>query len=116
MKLTKGNAVMFIRTKIAEDDKWAIRALKVIAANQVAGELEDENVKYHNGIGFTPTDAPFLCSLAKQAETRPLSIKQMTYVKKLMVKYAGQIVNKVGLDWTKLAHAMRIEENKQRGI
>lgn len=46
-----------------------------------------------NGIGFNAFDAQFLTSLAEQVEfkNRTLSPKQITYARKAILKYAGQL-------------------------
>ena len=66
-------ATQIVRDRLATDDAWVIRALIAIYECQ--------------------TDAQFGSSLAEQAIKRgTLSEKQMTYARKMMKKYAGQLV------------------------
>ncbi len=61
--------------------------------NQIEDERKQENVKYHKGIGFKPQDAKVGCSLAKLYKDKGFfTAKQIIYVKRIVEKYAGQVV------------------------
>lgn len=63
---------------------------------QTASEHHDRDVKFNNGVGFTPADAYILSSFAVQLINNPnyhLSEKQMRIAYRRMPKYAGQLIN-----------------------
>ena len=83
-----------LRNQIATRDNQAIKALITVYNNQTSSEQDDKDTYIHNGIGFTPVDAEFMTSLAKQyLDKGYLSPKQMMFVKKRMPKYANQLIN-----------------------
>ena len=89
---TKKARIAHIREKIATNDKWAIRALMRVYANQTADEQSIGATVQHNGIGFTGSDAEFLTSLAQQFDRRgSLSPKQIAVLHRVMPKYAKQL-------------------------
>lgn len=91
---SKKSLVEALRSQIATRDNQALKALVTVYNNQTASEQEEESTRVHNGIGFTPTDAEFMSSLAKQYLNKGwLSPKQMVFVKKYMPKYANQLIN-----------------------
>lgn len=86
-------ATQIVRDRLATDDVWVIRALISIYECQTADEQESKTTSHMNGCGFTGLDAQFGSSLAEQAIKRgTLSEKQMVYARKMMKKYAGQLV------------------------
>ena len=83
-----------LRSQIATRDNQAIKALITVYNNQTSSEQYNEDTHIHNGVGFTPADAEFMTSLAKQYLNKGfLSQKQMYFVKKQMPKYANQLIN-----------------------
>jgi hypothetical protein len=82
-----------LRNQIEVKDSTAIHALTFIYNKQVADEQHQEIVKYHNGVGFKPQDAKKGSGLAKwYLDKGFLTEKQIACVKKMVTKYAGQIV------------------------
>lgn len=95
--------IEFIRTKLGTNETWAKNALIRIFQSQTTAEQDAEAVHVHNGVGFTPVDAQFLTSCAKQLIHRGfLSPKQMAYVYKKMPKYAAQLFNASYFDHEKM--------------
>ena len=89
----KSTLIDFLKVQIATRDHQAIKALITVYNNQTDSEQSSETTKVHNGVGFTPIDAEFMTSLAKQyLEKKSLSKKQLIYVKKTMPKYASQLI------------------------
>jgi hypothetical protein len=83
----------FIRTKIAQDNRWAIHGLKALYARQTSEEQSTGTTSEDNHMGFNGVDAPFASSLVSQLEAgRFLSEKQMAALKKMLMKYAGQLL------------------------
>lgn len=84
----------FIKLMISTNDKWATRALERIYDGQQDDEKESEETSHLNGIGFSGYDAKFLTGLYKSYEQHDgtLTQKQMASLKKIMPKYAGQIM------------------------
>jgi len=92
-----------LKKLIETDDRWAIKALITVYYNQEDDEQIIENTVYENGIGFNSSDANFMTSLAKNfLKWGKLSEKQMVYVRRNMMKYAGQAVRsgveKIGIE------------------
>jgi len=80
-----------LQEKFNSDNLWLFRGILAINMQQTADERIQENVKYHNCRGFRPTDAKFLCSIAKSIlKGWGLSEKQLYIARKKMQKYAGQ--------------------------
>ena len=85
--------VDLVRERMAADDSWVIRGLIAIYRMQTASEQASKSTDVLNGVGFTGVDAAFGSSLAEQAIKRgSLSPKQMIYARRMMKKYAGQLV------------------------
>ena len=90
---SKKEIVSRLQKQIEEKDATAIHALLFIYDKQEEEEREYEHTHYANGVGFNKADAEFGSSLARQYRERGfLSPKQMGFVRKLIRKYAGQIV------------------------
>jgi len=90
-----------IKEMLKSDDAAVCRGILAIYNMQTIDEQATEHTHYHNGVGFNGIDAKILSSFAKQIQSwrvekkykRPLSEKQMTYARKKIVKYAGQLVS-----------------------
>ena len=82
-----------VRAKLETDMRWLTRGLLAIFAHQTASEQNSESTEEDNGVGFSGADAYFLSSVAKQllAGRTTMSEKQTVYVRKKMLKYAGQL-------------------------
>lgn len=90
---SKKEIVERLRKQISEKDSTAIHTLMFVYGNQVDDEQELEMVKYHNNIGFKPQDAKKGSSFAKWYEEKGFfTKKQVTVVKRMVEKYAGQVV------------------------
>ena len=91
---SKKAIVTRLQDQILEKDSTALHALLFIYDRQNEDEKDSEHTRYQNGVGFNSIDAEFGSSLARQYRERGfLSERQMSHVKKLMRKYAGQIVD-----------------------
>ena len=92
-RITKKLKVEFVKTKLATDTNWALKALMIVYGNQTADEKFCGKTHYHNNIGFTGADDEFLTSLAKQFQTRgTLSYRQCEYLMKKIKKYHAQVL------------------------
>ena len=91
---TKKATLAFVKTKLATDQVWAVKALiRIFQQNQTSDEQVSQTTSHDNGIGFSGCDAPFLSSLAQNyLRYGRLSEKQMVFVFKKMPKYAGQVI------------------------
>lgn len=90
---TKREIVEKFRRQIIEKDSTAIHTLLFVYGRQVGDEQEKEVVKYRNGVGFRPQDAKRGSGLAKwYHEHGFFTAKQITLVKRIVEKYAGQVV------------------------
>lgn len=69
-KITKKAKLEFLRSKLANDSHWAIRALMLVFSKQTEAERVANVTSVLNGVGFTGRDAEFLSSLAKQWRER----------------------------------------------
>jgi hypothetical protein len=94
MNATKKDTLAFVKTKLATDQVWAVKALiRIFQENQTSDEQVSQTTSHDNGIGFTGVDAQFLSSLAQNyLRYGRLSEKQMGFVFKKMPKYAGQVI------------------------
>ena len=91
---TKNWTIEEIRNLLEESDKAVARAILAIYGRQTASEQSTETTSESNGVGFNGVAAPFLSSLAKFYEEKGyLSPKQVSYGRKKIRKYAGQLVN-----------------------
>jgi hypothetical protein len=90
---SKESLVMALKQQISTRDNQALKALVTVFNNQTEDEQMAEDVRVYNNVGFTPFDAEFMTSLAKQYISKNyLSPKQLSYVKKVMPKYARQLI------------------------
>ena len=94
MNATKKDTLLFVKTKLATDPVWAVKALvRIYQENQTADEQVSQSTTHDNGIGFSGCDAEFLSSLAQaQLKYGRLTDKQLSFVLKKMPKYAGQVI------------------------
>lgn len=82
-----------ITNKIDSNLNWLCRGIVAIYEKQTADEQQAETTNKHNNVGFNGTDAKFGSSLAKQIIAgRNLSPKQIEGAKRMMKKYAGQLL------------------------
>lgn len=82
-----------IRNKLATDDLWVCRGIVAIYRLQTADEKSTQSTSIDNGMGFNGVDAPFGSSLAVQyLERGSLSTKQTACARKMIRKYAGQLL------------------------
>lgn len=104
-KYTKKAKIEFLKSKMKDDKKWAVRGLIRVYQLQTSDEQQGHTVTYANGVGFTAFDADILSSFAEQVgKGRSLSDKQVSILKRLMPKYAGQLLTVA--DTTKLTDLM----------
>ena len=93
VKITNTAIRNYLKTQLAQSEKWAKKALIEIFNNQTEDEIQSEYTSELNGIGFTGIDGEILTSFAKQLKSRGfLSPKQMKIVYKKMPKYWNQIL------------------------
>ena len=91
---SKEQLVEALKKQIANSDNQALKALKTIYANQTYDEKRDQATEHNNGIGFSGKDAKILSSFAQQLEYKgSLSSKQMAIVKRIMPRYARQLIS-----------------------
>lgn len=91
---SKKEIVARLKAQIARNENTAIHALLFIYALQDSSEQESAVTALHNGVGFTKRDAAFCTGLVNQYnESGSFSFKQIECIKRVMPKYAGQIVS-----------------------
>ena len=82
-----------IRSKLLTDDRWLIRGVLAIYNRQTDSEQYKMETVEDNGVGFNGFDARFMSSIAQQILMGGiLSIKQTAVVRRIMVKYSGQLM------------------------
>lgn len=87
-----GEAKSIVRQMLLTNNEWLVRGLVALLARQVEDEITAETTKYRNARGFNSSDAAILTSLGRQWQTRQwLSDRQMTLVRRKMLKYSGQL-------------------------
>lgn len=90
---TKAEMVQGLKGLIARNNEHAVKALLTIYRNQTYEEQYVQETIEDNGIGFNGTDAEFCSSLAEQyLKYNRLSDRQYSSLRKVMQKYAGQLV------------------------
>ena len=83
-----------LKAQIEVKDSTAIHALMFVYDNQLEDEKVCEDVKHNNGVGFKTSDAKSGSTFAKWYKEKGFfTQKQITVVKRIVKKYAGQIVN-----------------------
>lgn len=94
VKIVRGEewTVERIRTMMETSDKALCTGLVQIYKQQTADEQQTESTNHVNGRGFNSSDANFLSSCAKAYQTYGYLFKeQIVWVRKSMLKYAGQL-------------------------
>ena len=87
------DARLMVQENLQCSQKWLLRGIVAIFERQTADEANQEIVRYRNGVGFGAADCEILSSFAKTILRRGcLSSKQLLVARKLMMKYAGQLV------------------------
>jgi hypothetical protein len=78
---------------IQNNNKAAVKALKIILSHQTTAEQFMGDVQDHNNEGFRPCDAKIMTSMAKFYDRKGyLTPKQITIVKDRMVHYHRQLL------------------------
>lgn len=91
--MSKKDMIAQLRLRLANDPRWALRALMRIYQNQTASEKAMQQTIEHNGVGFCGPDAEILSSFAQQYQRRGrLSERQMAVLCRRIPSYARQIV------------------------
>ena len=89
----KAELVQGLKSQIARNNNQAVKALLTIYRNQTYEEQTVQETIEDNGIGFNGTDAEFCSSLAENyLRFHRLSDKQYNSLRKVMQKYAGQLI------------------------
>lgn len=90
---TKAELVQGLKSQIARSNNQAVKALLTIYRNQTYEEQTVQETIEDNDIGFNGTDAEFCSSLAENyLRFHRLSDKQYNSLRKVMQKYAGQLI------------------------
>ena len=99
---TKAELVQGLKSQIARNNNQAVKALLTIYRNQTYEEQTVQETIEDNGIGFNGTDAEFCSSLAENyLRFHRLSDKQYNSLRKVMQKYAGQLITQ-SIDLSKI--------------
>lgn len=117
MKITKKVKKEFIKSQLASNKAWQLRALiRLYSEFQTGDEKISESVTQKNGVGFTGVDGEILTSFAKQYEAKKfLSDKQFKILNKKMPKYWEQVLNLS--DENKLNHLIEVyQANKSNQL
>lgn len=79
---------------ISTNDNQLCKALVLLYSMQEEDEKESQLTTKRNGVGFNSVDAPFLSSLARQAQEKGyLSPNQLHHARKAMKKYVSQLTH-----------------------
>lgn len=90
---SKHEIVEKLRKQIETKDSTAIHTLMFVFDRQIEDERQQETVKYCNSMGFKPQDAKRGSYFAKWYNDKGFfTAKQIAYVKRIVAKYAGQVV------------------------
>lgn len=90
---TKAELIQGLKSQIARNNNQAVKALLTVYRNQTYEEQTVQETIEDNGIGFNGTDAEFCSSLAENyIKFHRLSDKQYNSLRKVMQKYAGQLI------------------------
>jgi hypothetical protein len=82
-----------VRTKLATDPRWTLRALEVLYQWQTADEQIAGDTRHQNMVGFNSADArrlSFYASLLR--EGKRLNPRQIAVAQERLPKYAKQIL------------------------
>ena len=101
---TKKELLEFLKMMISNNDKWATRALERIYQGQEADEVDDQETRHLNSVGFNSHDAPILTSIYKsyKEHNNHMTPKMLDVVKRMMAKYAGQLFRAEYFDMDKM--------------
>lgn len=90
----KKQLVTMLKQQISTSDRQALKALVTVYKNQTATEKAAKQTQVWNNVGFSGIDANILSSIASYYLTwNKVSDKQLAIVKRLMPRYANQLVN-----------------------
>ena len=110
--MTRKALLAALKERLAQDDRWALRALTVVYRNQTADEQRAQQTIEHNGIGFSGPDAEILSSFARQYQQRgSLSPRQMNVLRRKLPSYAGQVARVA--DMTRLTAVLSCHPSPQ---
>ena len=110
--MTKKALLAALKERLAQDDRWALRALTVVYMNQTADEQRAQQTIEHNGIGFSGPDAEILSSFARQYQQRgSLSPRQMNVLRRKIPSHAGQVARVA--DTTRLTAVLSCHQSPQ---
>lgn len=91
--ISKKSLVDALKIQIATNDRQTVKALMRVYESQTPSEKELKATYIHNKVGFCTRDAGILSSFAEQLKAgHTLSEKQMSLARRLMPKYAGQLI------------------------
>lgn len=83
-----------IRERLKVDDIWLRRSIVAIFEQQTSEERSAGLTVEDNGMGFNGADAPAMSRIAQQIQRDGLlDYKNVSYARKKMLKYAGQLAN-----------------------
>lgn len=83
-----------IKELLMKSDKAVSRAILALYACQTESERHTESTVESNGVGFNGCDAKFFSSLAQQLQSgRALSVRQLQFARKGILKYSGQLAS-----------------------
>ena len=83
-----------IKTLLLTNEVALRRGILRIFERQTQDEQRSHNTHYHNGIGFSASDAKFLSDMAALVRNnRAMSEGQLIVSRRKMVKYANQLLN-----------------------
>lgn len=93
MTYTKKSLVNGLKYQIGHSAEKAKRALLLVYENQTQTEQRNSATIEYNGIGFSSMDAEILSNIAVfLKEEGFVTSRQLLVIKRLMPKYAGQVL------------------------
>ena len=116
---TKKELLAFLRMKLGSDDRWAKKALERICQGQLPDELDDQQTRYTNGVGFNSNDASILTDIHESSMKHGghMTQKMLAVVKRKMPKYAGQLLRSDYFDMDRMneIYGRWLEQNRPSG-
>lgn len=110
--MSKKEMLAALKQRLAQDDRWALRALTLVYRNQTAEEQASQQTIEHNGVGFSGPDAEILSSFAQQYQRRGrLSPRQLHILRRRIPSYARQVVRVA--DMTRLTAVLSCSQSPQ---
>jgi hypothetical protein len=83
-----------VAAKLESDDKWLVRGLLAIHARQTGEEQLRGVTVENNGVGFNGVDSAIMTEMVVFHKHHGyLTAKQISLVRKKLLKYAGQLAN-----------------------